>query len=113
MGPFGTRAFSIRSYSKGREVRHVDKRDIEWNRCESGGNQCANGETNLFYVGSVLIVDQPIGLEKTLDGVAEMGKEMARHSALIGALRESGKYLGSNALQPTHMSTTVRVSGNK
>lgn len=40
---------------------------------------------------------------------AEMGKEMARHSALIGALRERGKYLGSNALQPTHMSTTVRL----
>ena len=44
---------------------------------------------------------------------AETDGMMAEYMAFTESLKKSGQYLGSNRLQPTHASTTVRIRNGK
>jgi hypothetical protein len=44
---------------------------------------------------------------------AETDSMMAEYMAFTESLKKSGQYLGSNRLQPTHASTTVRIRNGK
>ena len=44
---------------------------------------------------------------------AETDSMMAEYMSFTESLKKSGQYLGSNRLQPTHASTTVRIRNGK
>jgi hypothetical protein len=44
---------------------------------------------------------------------AETDAVMAEYMAFTESIKKSGQYLGSNRLQPTHASTTVRLRNGK
>ena len=44
---------------------------------------------------------------------AEADKWLAEYFAFGDSIKQSGQYVGSNALQPTHTATTVRVRNGK
>ncbi len=44
---------------------------------------------------------------------ADADRWLAEYAAFTAGIRESGHYVGSNRLQPTHSATTVRVRDGK
>jgi hypothetical protein len=44
---------------------------------------------------------------------SEMHKIMGEYFTLNESLKKSGRYVGGNALQPTHTATTIRVRNGK